>query len=134
MKRLFALTVGAALLGVPTLGATTSAVASPRTVTAPAAVAGHYNEFFDYGGGGTYSEEQLILLGNHTGTGQFGDVLTWSQKGKKITLHFSNTLHPGLTARFLGTVTAKGFNSKKKPGTMSNSAGETGVWYAIKTG
>jgi hypothetical protein len=61
-------------------------------------------------------------------------VLKWLASGRKITLHFSNTLHPGVTAKFVGKVTPTGFSSKKRPGTMSNSAGETGIWHAVKTG
>ena len=36
----------------------------------------------------------------------------------------------GDPATFDGVTSARGFNTKKHPGTMTNMAGDSGTWYA----
>jgi hypothetical protein len=114
----------AALIGVG--GA--SAAATPTI--APARVAGSY-VFHTKFGTSSYSKRTIKLLANHTGSdGIAGDTLTWKTKGRKITIIGKS---PTVTATFLGSVTSAGFNSVQHPGTITNSIGETGNWYAVKT-
>ena len=130
MKRLSALVIFALLASAPMLASEPSAGA---TAVAPDVVAGTYNIFYKWSEMTTYAEDPITLHRNHTGTDTYGDAITWSLSGKTITIVFENSSFPGVTATYIGTKNRVGFSHQRNPGTMSNSSGDTGIWYGLTT-
>jgi hypothetical protein len=76
----------------------------------------------------------VTLRRDHSGNDHFpGSTVRWSTSGRSITIVFT-LQSPSITATYLGTVTKTGLNRVGHPGTMSNDLGQTGTWYAVKTG
>jgi hypothetical protein len=76
----------------------------------------------------------LTLTRKHTGsTGDALHTVTWSSSGRRVTIVITFNSPARVTATYLGKVTATGFNSAAHPGTMTNSIGGSGTWYATKT-
>ena len=90
-------------------------------------VAGTYTVHAVWTGRGGWQAWSMTLNRDHTGTSEFGDTIVWSNSGRS----FSMTLNS--VATFVGTKTKAGFSSLAHLGTMSNTSGRTGVWYAITT-
>ncbi len=68
----------------------------------------------------------IVLNANHTVTyPTTSDTGTWSKAGKKITI-----VVDGGVATYHGKVTGYGLSKPSKPGTMANTSGNSGTWYA----
>jgi hypothetical protein len=73
----------------------------------------------------------MTLNADGTVSSSDGDDGTWVQQGKNVTVSFyGGDGGESGGATFLGKKTARGFNSVARPGTMSNTEGGTGTWYA----
>ena len=122
-----AVTIGVLMLvGVATPGVGAATNAAP----APSAVAGTYTFFVNWDNGG-YQSAVAVLNADHTGSDIDGDTITWSTSGRKITITFKSSV--ATPAKFRGVTSKAGFNSAAHPGTTTDRAGHSGVWYAVKT-
>jgi len=126
MRRLMTRRVGV-WLSAPLVVLTLAVTAVPAAAATPK-VFGNYTVYGSYGPK-SHQTFSLTLYKDGTGKDHFGDTITWSLDGKKLTMHFN--VDAGEWT-YLGTKRASGFNTKKKPGTLSNVNGGTGTWYAVK--
>jgi hypothetical protein len=97
-------------------------------------VVGTYTLISDWDNG-FHNTISLTLLRNHTGEdGELHTYFTWSRSGRNITIIVTGLVGTmQATITYLGTITHSGFNTQRRPGTMSVSVGGSGTWYAIKT-
>jgi hypothetical protein len=128
VKRISMLALGALLVVAPTLASMPSAVSSTRGVATPDLVAGSYKVFYNWNHVG-FRHTVVTLDGDHTGTDSSGHAVTWSRAGRIVTFTISA---PPVEATYIGTKNHNGFSSKQNPGTITNSLGDNGVWYAVK--
>lgn len=129
MKRLSALMIGVLMVSAPMFTSGSSAGASMAT---PHVVTGTYNLYDNWNNGGWNLETSFTLYSNHTGIDGYSDPITWSASGKTITLKI-NSVILGATVTAVGTKNRVGISKKRNPGTITNSLGPSGVWYAVKT-
>ena len=94
-------------------------------------IPGTYTLHFKWHGSSGYSKARIVLRANHTGYAKDSAdprvPITWSQSGRVVT--WTGTFGK-VTATYVGPRTAKGFGSIAKPGHMSNTKHQHGVWYA----
>ncbi len=126
--------VRARLLGVCMIGALMfgglatqpagAAVARPRgTITFAGVYTVHVNWMIF--GKAKFSME---LDSDHTGVVEGASKVKWKSQGNQVTITLKAS---GRTATYLGTKTSKGINTKASQGTMSNTTGDSGVWWAV---
>jgi hypothetical protein len=132
MRRTFsrALVIGAAVLGLATPVVATAAPASAGTGTCSATcVAGHYAVHYKWGAGARWSTFQLDLAADHTGSFvKEGATVVWSKGHGTFTMKFDGGT---VTGTYVGYRNEHGgFCFRKRPGTMSNNVGDSGVWWA----
>jgi len=101
-----------------------AAAAAAISQQAPAVVPGSYVVQVHWDGGG-WNIFGMTLYGNHNATDSYGDPGTWTKVGKTVTIAWNS----GISV-YIGTKNKKGFDNPKKPGTVSNDVGDTGIWYA----
>ena len=100
-----------------------SAVGAASPATHP--VAGNYEVTVAWTNPVIDSSFGMTLNSNHTATFTTGDTGTWSTAKRKITI-----LVDGGVATYHGKVTSYGLSKPSKPGTMANTSGNSGTWYA----
>jgi hypothetical protein len=132
MRRFAGLWVSALVLVGVTAGAAPGATAYARPAAAPANVSAGYRLHQNLGGQG-YLRSLMTLLENHTGYTDL-DTIVWSRDDRRITLVLTSRQNPSDQVTYVGTLTHGQISSRRHPGTISGSNGETGIFYAVKTG
>lgn len=131
MRRLFSRGM---LVGISLIALAVPAIATATPVGAagdcPAAcVAGHYELHYNWGSEGHWHVTALDLAADHTGSFSNGaTAISWSKWHGRFTMKFSV---PGGHGAYVGYRNSNGgFCNGKRLGTMSNSVGNSGVWFA----
>jgi hypothetical protein len=127
MKRFVAMSACALALGIGTLSGIPTANAIPPARRA--GFAGIYVVYVKWGHDKRWSGWELTLSPNGKGSSsEPGGDITWSRAGKTVTV---SLVYPAVEADYTGTKTRAGFNKPRKPGTMTNTDGSSGIWYAV---
>ncbi|HEX4492020.1 MAG TPA: hypothetical protein VH914_12505 [Acidimicrobiia bacterium] len=133
MRRTFSrgLVIGIALL---TLAGPTIASAAPAGAAdggCPAScIAGHYSIHFKWADSQRWIVYPLDLYADHTGNFACGGLqVTWTKKNNTFTMAFdyADDQHGAYVGFRNGH---DGFDLRHRKGTMSNTEGNTGVWFA----
>jgi hypothetical protein len=115
----FALATGLGLGGV-------TSVSSAVPATHP--VVGIYQVTVDWTNPVIKTSYSLALFSNGADADSYGDTGKWSTTGRQIKFKLKSV---GVTAKYIGKITNAGLNNPSKPGTMSNTKGNSGTWYAV---
>jgi hypothetical protein len=127
MRRMRIAVAGLFAAGLGIAGGVGVAGAAPAPLITPAAsVAGSYVVQVNWDNGGWGSNFGMTLNSDGTASSSCaGDTGVWSYSHHKVTVNWDSGV-----ALYLGKKHKSGFDSLKKPGTMSNNAGDSGLWYA----
>jgi hypothetical protein len=117
------------LCAVSVFATATAAPAGAEPVRAASVgIPGRYRMSVHWLGAG---DGTLRVILNADGTAKlknFDNVVTWTVSGAD----FEMIIQGGDPATFDGVITKRGISSAKHPGTMSNQAGDSGTWWALK--